>query len=121
MAKMQPNELLAALAHFTGTTQWYKDPQFPSFKFTDGIKFLADHAECYWLINYIFSNQLLPKVKAQDFQVWKISVVESKAQIKLEDGNDKVIESFEIEFTDFPLEHFTLWMVGGTLLLPSEY
>lgn len=121
MAKIQPSELLETLTHFTGTTQWYKNQLFPSFKFTDGVKYLADQAECYWLIDYIFSNQSIPKIKEQAFQVWKISLADNKATIQVEDGNDNIIQSFEIEFTDFPLPSFTLWFVNQVLLLPSEY
>jgi len=53
--KMEPEELLAALAHFTGTTQWYRNPMFPAYTYTDGVKFLAEEAGEYWLIDYVFS------------------------------------------------------------------
>ena len=42
--KIQPNELLSELAHFTGTTQWFKNPMFPNFRYTDGVKYLAEKA-----------------------------------------------------------------------------
>ncbi len=51
-------ELLTDLAHFSGTTQWYKHPLYPKFVYTDGIHYLAIHAECYWLLEHIFSNQI---------------------------------------------------------------
>ena len=35
------------LAQFTGTTQYYRI--LPTFVVTDGVKYLMDHAECYWL------------------------------------------------------------------------
>ena len=70
--KIQPNELLSELAHFTGTTQWFKNPMFPNFRYTDGVKYLAEKAEAYWLLDYIFSNQISP-VKEHPFQVWKRS------------------------------------------------
>lgn len=118
---MPPEELLTNLAQFSGTTQWYKHPLFPKFVYTDGVQFLAVNAGAYWLLEFIFSNQLLPKIKAEGFQVWKISVVNNKATIIVEEGNDKVIKTFKISYTDFPLDSFTLWFIDGALILPSEY
>ena len=121
MAKeIQPNELLSELAQFTGTTQWFKNLMFPNFRYTDGVKYLAEKAGAYWLIDYIFSNQVSP-VKEQPFQVWKISVNDNVGFIKVEDGNYNVVKEFKIPFTDFPLEEYTLWFTDNVLLLKSEY
>jgi hypothetical protein len=61
MAKLSPEELLTNLAQFTGTTQWYKHPLYRGLLYTDGIQYLAENAGCYWLIDYVFSNQVLPR------------------------------------------------------------
>lgn len=119
--KMKPEELLAALAHFTGTTQWYRNPMFSSFSYTDGVQFLAEKAECYWLIDYVFSNQLISELKSVPFQTWKIFVVENSAIIKVDDGNGKILKEFKIPYTDFPLAEFTLLFTDNVLLLVSEY
>ena len=118
--KIEPEELLSELAHFTGTTQWFYNPMFPNFYYTDGVKYLAEKAGAYWLLVYIFSNQISP-IKEQPFQVWKITVVNNEGTIKVEDGNYNVIKEFKILFTDFPLEEYTLWFVDNVLLLVSEY
>ena len=118
--KIQPNELLSELAHFTGTTQWFKNPMFPNFRYTDGVKYLAEKAEAYWLLDYIFSNQISP-VKEQPLQVWKITVIDNEGFIKVEDGNNNVVKEFKIPFTDFPLKEYTLWFTDNVLLLKSEY
>lgn len=121
MAKnIEPNQLLSELAHFTGTTQWYRNRMFPKFLYTDGVKYLAEQAGAYWLIDYIFSNQISP-IKEMPFQVWKITVVKNEGFIKVEDGNNNVAKEFKIPFTDFPLEEYTVWFVDGVLLLKSEY
>ena len=121
MAKnIQPNQLLNELAQFTGTVNWYRHQTFRSCLYTDGVKYLAEQAEAYWLLDYIFSNQI-PPVKNQPFQVWKIVVVDNSATIKVEDGNDNLIKAFKIPFTDFPLSEYTLWFVDNVLLLKSEY
>ena len=120
MAKSSPEELLRNLAQFTGTTQWYRHSIFRTCLYTDGVQYLAEHAECYWLLDHIFANQALAEIKRQEFQVWKILVEEGKATIRVEDGNDNLVKEFKIPFTDFPLAELTLYFTDNVLLLVSE-
>ena len=115
------NQLQEDLKYFTGTENWYKHSMFPNFTYTDGVKHLASHAECYWLIESIFSYQSIPEIKQQDFQVWKLVKKNDSAVLSVEDGNNNVIRLFKIAFTDFPLEEYTLWLTNNVLLLVSEY
>lgn len=116
------NELLADLSQFTGSQQSYFHPTFKAFIYTEGIRYLAQNAECYWLLEHIFLHQTNAKIKAQEFQVWKLTKdSDSKATITVDDGNDNIIETFDIPFTDFPLDSIKLYFIGNTLLLPSEY
>lgn len=119
--KIKPEELLRDLAQFTGTTQWFYHPLFPSFRYTDGVKYLAQKAECYWLLEYIFSNQMLTEIKAQEFQVWKIVVIDDSATITVKDGNKNLVKEFKIPYTTFPFAEFDLWFTDNVLLLKSEY
>ena len=89
--------------------------------YTDGIKYLAEHAECYWLLDFIFSNQMLKAIKAEEFQVWTLKKEGSKATITVGDGNDNIVKTFKIPYTSFPLEEYTIWMIQGRLILKSEY
>jgi len=114
-------ELLSELKQFTGTTQWFYHPLFPKYRYTDGIRFLAKEAECYWLLEYIFSNQIIKEISKQEFQVWRIFVKDDAAIIKVEDGNKNVVKEFNIPFTIFPISEFSVWFIDGVLLLPSEY
>lgn len=113
--------LIQELKQFTGTEQWYRNPLFPKYLYTDGVKYLAGQAGAYWLIDYIFSNQSLRVIQEQDFQVWKLIVDDGRAIIKVEDGNENLIKEFKISYTDFPLKEFSLWFMDSVLLLPSEY
>ena len=45
-------ELQLHLAQFTGTLNWYKNPLL-SYRYTDGVKYFAQYAECYWLLQEI--------------------------------------------------------------------
>ena len=116
-------KLNSQLEYFTGTQQFYYLPLFRKFRYTDGIKFLAREAECYWLLEFIFLAQDDIEVSSQVFQTWKIKVnSDNSCNIHVEDGNHNIVKSFEqIPFTDFPLESMELWFVNKTLMLKSEY
>lgn len=73
--KMSAEDIEESLGQFSGTTQWFKwSALFPRDLLTDGTQFLAEAAQCYWLMDVIASAQIVDKVKKQDFQVWHIRV-----------------------------------------------
>jgi hypothetical protein len=122
MPTQENNLLKAELRHFTSSQEYFRNPLFRGFIYTEGVKYLAEKAQAYWLIDYILSNQLHQTLRGQRFQVWKIHVNhEDKAIITVDDGDGNKLVQFRIPFTDFPLIHFSLWLVDKTLLLPSEY
>ncbi|MCO6490872.1 MAG: hypothetical protein J5I98_20810 [Phaeodactylibacter sp.] len=122
MKKEDIGKLKAELIQFTGTEYYYFNPLFRQFRYTDGVKFLAERAGAYWLLDYIFSNQSHKSLRGQGFQVWKIRVKQDdSATITVEDGNNNVLKRFRLEYTDFPLEEFDLWLIDKVLILPSEY
>ena len=74
--------------------------------FTDGAKYVADHGGAYWLLDEIALAQRYDKrVAAEEFQVWKLTVNRRShgAHLTCEDGNDNVVFTKPLEFTDFPL------------------
>lgn len=114
--------LLQDLKGFTGSETLYRHGLFRKFVYTEGVQYLAENAGAYWLLDYIFSKQEFIAIAREEFQVWTIKVQEDKsAIIALEDGNNNEVVRFHIPFTDFPLKEFSMWLIGGTLLLPSEY
>lgn len=122
MTKTKVEKLKTELRQFTGIEQYYFNPMFKRFKYTDGVKHLAETAGAYWLLDYIFSNQTHKNLTDQSFQIWKIKVNEDdSAAIAVEDGKDTVLSIFTLVFTDFPLEEFDLWLIDEILILPSEY
>jgi len=117
-------EIENALNHCTGTSRYHRYSIIPFFPVvTDGVKLLADMAECYWLLDVIGSYQH-PEEKnglSNDFQVWTLEVREDESAIvKGFNDTDLIIEQ-EIEWTTFPMEKIKLYLIGGVLLLPSEY
>jgi hypothetical protein len=43
------------------------------------------------------------------------------ATLACEDGNDNVVFTKEIPFTDFPLDEIALWFSDDVIYLPSEH
>ena len=122
MDKQELGAFKAELREFTGSETFYRHSFARSYVYTEGVQYLARKAGAYWLLDYIVTNQVLDVLKDQPFQVWKITVHENQsARIAVEDGNDNELTFFHLDYTDFPLEEFTLWLVDKTLLLPSEY
>jgi hypothetical protein len=113
----------ADLAQYTGSENWYRHAINRAVLFTDGAKYVADQAGAYWLLDEIAIIQPhSARVAAEEFQVWKPAVKpDHRGVLTCEDGNDNVVYTKEIEYTDFPPEGITLWFTNNTILLPSEY
>ncbi|MDD3020661.1 MAG: hypothetical protein PHX61_06735 [Alphaproteobacteria bacterium] len=119
---MTVNELKAALTQFTGSEEFYYHPLFRKFHYTEGVRFVAQEAEAYWLLEKILSNQILPELRNEHFQSWKLTVESDKSALLVcEDGNYVKIYSEKIDYTDFPLEEISFFFTNSVLLLPSEY
>ena len=111
----------AAMAQFTGTEHWYQHPLVRSVSYTDGVKYVADTVGAHWLVDKVATLQMLPEIKGEEFQVWKLAVADHKATLTCEDGNDHEVYREAIEFTDFPEPGISLWFTDNVILLPSEY
>ena len=107
------------LEQFHGTIRYYKD--FTGLLFTDGIKYLADRAGCYWLIVLVGSYQL--ELDDVPFQLWEVEVVEGLSGLVTmrEDTDEPVLVRQHIPYTDFPLERFSFYCVHNVMMLKSEY
>ena len=110
------------LSQFIGSGSFTKWSILSKSVLTEGAKFVADRAGAYWLFDKI---DLSIMGSGENFVVCKISVEDTSANIKLEDGNGQTIMSEWIRYTDFPLADLELWAIhngsGYTHMLPSEY
>jgi hypothetical protein len=111
------------LSQFTGSENWYRHGINRNVLFTDGAKYVADEGGAYWLLDAIAIAQRFEKsVAAEEFQVWKLTVNANRtANLTCDDGNNKVVYTQHIAFTDFPLDEIKLYFTDNTILLPSEY
>ncbi|MDJ0508973.1 MAG: hypothetical protein QNJ64_06940 [Crocosphaera sp.] len=91
-------------------------------QYTEGVQYMAEKGEAYWLIDAIASYQIHDHVRNEDIQFWKLTVNENQtATLICERDTDDVVVTQNIEFTDFPLSEITLYLANQTLMLPSEY
>ncbi|MEG5036213.1 DUF6876 family protein [Microcoleus sp. AT3-D2] len=131
--KMDAETLTKNLQHFCGSEQYYR--HFLGINYTDGVKYLADNAQAYWLIDAIASHQ--PKARRirrlTEFQLWFLHVGKEHEFIKPKGNNDAVLTCWEdtpklgvtpaiiqqIPYTDFPLKEIKLFLQERVLILPS--
>lgn len=110
------------LAHFTGSEQWYRHGLARSITYTDGAKYVADHGGAYWLLDEIaLAQTFFVAVKAEPFQVWRLTVNDGKGVLTCDDGNGSIVFTKTIPFTDFPLPEIKFYFTDNVILLPSEY
>lgn len=121
------NIIKVRLQYFNGSEVFYHIPLLRT-RFTDGIKYLAEAAECFWLVT---DSSVVAK-SLRDCSSWvtidfkrlpedKRESSGYEAEIIYSDGNDNILERHGYNVTDFPLDELRLFFVNDTLMLPSEY
>lgn len=115
-------EIISELTLFYGTENYYRH-RLSGLNYTDGVQYLAEAAECYWLIDAIGSYQ--PQCKRdpmlRDMQFWTLKRTEgTKFSLTCERDSDDVAIRQEIGFSDFPLNEIKIWVENGVMYLPSE-
>ena len=119
---MLANDFYALLNTFIGTTQYYR--HWSGLKLTDGVKFLADATNCYWLLDVIASYQkeALNDRCLREIQFWELRVShDGSATVVCRRDLDDVAFEQKIPVTDFPLQYVKLYVENGVILLPSEH
>lgn len=120
--RMEQRRLELNLGQFIGTENYYRHGLLKNFRYTDGIKYLADETGSYWLVDVVASYQL--KHRNKPFQLWKIKVNKDDNSAVVTAKEDIGLRPFvrqKIRYTDFPLEEFEFYVADGVILLKSEY
>jgi hypothetical protein len=110
------------LSQFTGTERYYRISS--RHLLTDGAKYLAEEADCFWMMDAVASH--LSEIGTDDwFVLVRVTVQGTRATMVYEDGNGKEHARQDIPFTDFPLSDQTLYACwdgeNWVIMLPSEY
>jgi len=122
--KLSSKEFEKAVRSFHGTDQYFRH-RLANGMFlllTDGCNYIRENAGggAYWLFDLILSWQM--KLRKQRFQEWILEKqLDGTWFIECQDGNKNYIAGQEIDYSDFPLEKITIWVVDGVAMLPSEY
>lgn len=130
-----PATLIAELQHFTGDLERWRHPLYRRLIYTLGVRYLAERAGAYWLVDAIASwlpsRQFLAAAqrdsRISDIHFWRFVVADDRSAIltAVADLGEEPFIRQEIEFTDFPLTNIDLYCAFDgefwTLMLPSEY
>ncbi len=118
----KPEIILENLAHFCGSESLYRHSiGGKSLLYTEGVLYLTESCESYWLLDIILSYQDSQILKDEDFQIWNLTKHEDQWIVSCLDDDNNLLLDYDIEYLDFPLNSMKLWVVNQTLLLPSEY
>lgn len=131
---MDAETLLQNLQHFCGSEQYYR--HFLGLCYTEGVKYLAENAQCFWLLDAIGYHQ--PRAnrihRLTEFQLWFLHVGNAHEFIEPRGSNAAVLTCWEdsptpetkpaiiqqIPITDFLLPEIKLYVQEKILLLPDE-
>lgn len=113
-------QVLTELQQFTGTTRHYRS-SFGSLLLTDGVHYLRETLNCYWLIDIVESYQ--PLLRGEEFQLWGIQVNDDQSavvEMRQDSGLEPLVQQ-EIAYSDFKLREYEFYCIQGVVLLKSEY
>ena len=110
-------EIESGLAQCYGTERYWKNPTL-CFQYTDGVHFLWESCDAYWLLTAISSYR-----RKESFQIWNLKKFDDKTAVLTmqEDSDCPYLVQQKIHYTDFPLDEIQLYLIDGILLLTSEY
>jgi len=123
MDRTEAHTLTLELCQFTDSNLeiYYRHSRYRKYTYTEGVKYLAEKAQAYWLLDLVFESQSTHELQTIDVQIWNIRVLKDRSvEIKGETKKGYDLVHFRLYDKDFPLAEFDLWLVENTLLLPSE-
>ena len=115
--KRERYKAISDLSGFTGTECYYK--YMFGVVITDGVRYVAEKAGCFWLLDLIASD-----FNQRNFErtFYRLDVFEDRTfRLMRSDGDNEYELVLEYHYTDFPMPEFRIWAMDGVLMLPSEY
>lgn len=120
-------DILEYIAQCNGFENHYRH-WLKRLTYSEGVKFVADTAGAYWLIDAIVSHQTARVIRECDgFQVWTLrkNKTGNGARLICTDGGKdgepaRQIVCQRIEYTDFPLSEIGFYVENGILFLQAE-
>jgi hypothetical protein len=110
-------QLQAELRQFRGTAVRY---QYHDISITEGVKYLAERAGCYWLVDIVCG--IWPKLQDDLLVICELTVNADQSAVFIAIGDEEeVLYRQRIPVTDFPGDWVKLWFSEKVLFLPNEY
>lgn len=119
-------QLAQDLGYYTGSEHWYRVGIAPRVTYTDGVKYFAETAQAWWLID-IWATELPQHLKREGFLAMVARVNDNKADLSATDGNNKTVWQRQISYTDCPEGEWKFYFGHGgpqgtdVIMLRSEY
>lgn len=105
--KQTAAELLGNLSQFIGTERYYR--LLPTFVVTDGLKYLMDEADCYWLAQLFGLHLVSIDFNKNPFTVLVFTRKGGGGIVNIEDGNGNLLVQQRLDYTDFPFDEYRLY------------
>ena len=112
------------LKQFYCTSQYHKhlQPGMSPILISDGVKYVRDSLEAFWLLDAILSYQCDKEIRKIGFQKWILKQHNKDMSWELQCYDDeKIVVSQKIEYSSFPLPKIELWLLQNICILPGEY
>jgi hypothetical protein len=115
-------DLQSNLSQFIGTEKYYFNPLYRWMQYTEGAKYFFENAGggAYWFSD-IIGTEMKDMALRTGFLSITLSVTNGKAVILVTDGDYEEMYRKHISFTDCPDGEWKFFVVGGVLMLTSEY
>lgn len=122
-----------AVSHCRGSECCYKLGR-THLKYSEGVQEVANKYQSYWFLDIIASYQC--QLKNVEFQQWKLerdysfTVIndikhvhqrKNSFVVTCDDGNNNVLITQHIEFSDFEFDQYKVWIQNEMIYLPSEH
>ena len=109
--ELTAEEIRAALKQFCGSAEVYRfSSLLPDVAVTEGVKFLAEAAGAYWLLNDIGFEMMFNRAKFYntDKFAWQLTVNNRAGTLAALDYRGREICSKVYSYTSFPLGKITI-------------
>ena len=113
-------EIERTLSGFSGTENYWKHG---ALKLTDGVNYLRNAAEAFWLIDIVDSLRFVKNAARGEFLSIKLikNKTGSGAKFIADDGNGNIVYTQNIPYTDFPMDSIKMFFTNNVLMLANEY
>ena len=112
--------LRADLVAFIGTENWHRHPTQSVDAAHGRCRLFRGNRGLWWFLD-IVATEVMRFHRMKPFLVIDLDVNDGKAEIRVSDGNDAVLFTRHIHFTDAPEGLWRFYLTDNVMLLPSEY